>query len=82
MLIYAGMSELFLSLLIRKVFQYCTCNNVMMPSNVIKERRFVSGNELLGERLYQKLQDFYDNYLSQITSVCTLFLYCINFTLV
>lgn len=49
------------------VHQYCTCNNVMMPPMNI-DRRFLSGNELLGERLYEKLKKFLEDYLGKITT--------------
>jgi cullin 1 len=48
------------------VYQYCTCNNVMMPP-MSNDRRFVTGNEVLGERLYEKLRQHLDVYLQHVT---------------
>jgi len=44
----------------------------MMPP-MTSERRFLSGNELLGERLYKLLQEYFEKYLSDITTVSALF---------
>lgn len=41
----------------------------MMPP-MTPERRFLSGNELLGECIYKKLKDFYDTYLTDIMEAC------------
>ena len=41
----------------------------MMPP-MSADRRFVSGNELLGRRLYEKLENFLIEHLDKITDVC------------
>jgi len=47
------------------VYQYCTSNNLTLP---VHSRSYLPGCELLGEKLYQNLQDFLCKHLYILTT--------------